>query len=276
MGDADRVLNETFEWPTGAVRWSRRGEGPPVVLCHGTPWSSFVWRKVASRLAATRTVYRWDMLGYGQSDQPDADVSLLEQGRILAALAAHWELESPDVVAHDFGGAVALRAHLLHGVALRSLALVDVVALRPWGSPFFRLVGEHPDVFTRLPERLHTALVREYVSGAAAHTLPVDVVDSLVAPWTGPTGQAAFYRQIAQASEQHTDEIESRLGGVRVPTLVVWGTEDAWIPVTVAHRLHAAISGSRIRLIDGAGHLVQEDRPDELSTVLAEWLDSGA
>ncbi|MFE4625053.1 hypothetical protein [Streptomyces mirabilis] len=66
-------------------------------------------------------------------------------------------LGQPLVVAHDFGGAVVLRAHLLHGARYRALALVDPVAPAPWGSPFFRLVGEHADVFERLPPALHGA-----------------------------------------------------------------------------------------------------------------------
>ena len=265
-------LAESYRWRTGTVRWARLGDGPPAVLCHGTPWSSFVWRDAAAHLAATNTVYVWDMIGYGQSDKPDADVSLGAQTDLFTALLDHWALESPHVVAHDFGGAVALRTHLLHDRAFASLALVDVVAMRPWGSPFFRLVGEHPDVFSRLPESLHRALVREYVSGATFDTMDGAVLDGLVAPWTGASGQAAFYRQIAQADERYTDEIEPRYGEIRVPTLVVWGGEDAWLPVDVAHRLRSAIPGSDLLVIEGAGHLVQEDRPDALRTHLTDWL----
>lgn len=270
----DWHLTEHYEWRTGTVRWTRLGDGPPVVLCHGTPWSSFVWRDTAAHLAATRTVYVWDMIGYGQSDKPDADVSLDTETELFTALLDHWGLERPDVIAHDFGGAVALRSHLLDGRAFRSLALVDVVAMRPWGSPFFRLVAEHPDVFSRLPEPLHRALVREYVSGAAFAPLDDDVLDGLVAPWTGADGQAGFYRQIAQADERYTDEIEPRYGEIRIPTLVVWGAEDRWIPVEIAHRLHAAIPGSELHLVDGAGHLVQEDRPETLRAHLTAWLAS--
>ena len=161
-------LAEEFDWRGSVVRWARNGDGPPVVLCHGTPWSSFVWRSTVDALRDHRSVYVWDMLGYGQSEMPDADVSLAVQGELLSALVEHWELERPDVVAHDYGGAVALRAHLLHGMRVNSLALVDVVALRPWGSPFFRLVHEHSAVFAVLPANLHEALLREYIAGASA------------------------------------------------------------------------------------------------------------
>lgn len=265
------ALPERFDHRGSTVRWGRFGDGPPVVLCHGTPWSSFVWRSLIDALQDDHTVYAWDMLGYGLSDKPDADVSLGVQGELLASLVDRWGLEAPDLVAHDYGGTVGLRAHLLEGVAVRSLTLVDVVALRPWGSPFFRLVADHAEVFAALPPNLHEALLREYIAGAGGPGLRADVLDALVAPWLDD-GQAAFYRQIAQADERFTAEAEARYGEIAVPTLIVWGTADAWIPVDRAWRLAAAIPGSTVELIEGAGHLVQEDAPTRLNDIIARWL----
>lgn len=263
----------TFEWRGRRVAWRRLGAGPPVVLCHGTPWSSWLWAPFAEALAERFAVHLWDMPGYGGSSK-DADhgVGLDVQGELLADLIAAWEIDAPHVVAHDIGGAVALRAHLLHGVAFGSLALVDVVALRPWGSPFFRLAAEHEAVFAALPGALHEGLVRAYVAGASAAGLAPEALDALVAPWLGDEDQAAFYRQIAQADEAHTAVLEPLLGAVTAPSLIVWGEDDAWIPVDRAHRLHAAIPGSELALIAGAGHLVHLDRPDALAAVLSEWL----
>lgn len=189
----------------------------------------------------------------------------------MSALIDHWGVARPDVVAHDYGGAVALRAHLLHGVEVRSLALVDVVALRPWGSPFFRLAAENAATFAALPANLHEALLREYISGASAPGLRPDVLDELVAPWLGE-GQPAFYRQVTQADGRFTAEIEPRYAEIDVPTLIVWGSEDYWIPPDRAQRLHAAIPNSILHYIDGAGHLVQEDRPAELTLAIYRWL----
>jgi pimeloyl-ACP methyl ester carboxylesterase len=266
-------LSERFDWRGSDVRWSRFGDGPPVILCHGTPWSSFVWRSVITALSDHRSVYAWDMVGYGQSDKPDDDVSLATQGQLLSALIDHWGINRPDVVAHNYGGAVALRAHLLHGMEVRSLAFVDVVALRPWGSPLFKLVVENAATFASLPANLHEALLREYISGASAPGLRPEVLDQLVAPWLGE-GQPAFYRQVAQADERYTAEIEPRYGEIDVPTLILWGAEDRWIPPDRAQRLHAAIPNSIVQYIDGAGHLVHEDRPAELTLSIYRWLQN--
>jgi pimeloyl-ACP methyl ester carboxylesterase len=271
------LLTETFRGASGDVRWGTIGEAgqEPVVLCHGTPFSSYVWRGIAQALADTDRyqVFVWDMPGYGESDMHTGqDVSLGAQGHVFAELLAHWGLEDPSVVAHDFGGAVSLRAHLLHGARYRALTLVDPVALAPWGTPSFRLLGRHAEVFEQLPPALHRALVREYVGSASGPGLHPTVLDRLVQPWLGEHGQPAFYRQIAQADQAHTDEIQGRYGEIGIPVLVCWGEEDGWIPLAKGRELAGLIPGARFEPIAGAGHLVQEDAPAELTAVLLDFL----
>ncbi|MFI1433531.1 alpha/beta fold hydrolase [Streptomyces lydicus] len=276
------LLDRTFRTASGdEVRWAVLGEEragvPAVVLLHGTPFSSYVWRGVARALAARHRVFVWDMPGYGASEKrAGQDVSLGAQARVFRELLGHWELTGeaarPAVVAHDFGGCVALRAHLLHGAHYARLALVDPVALAPWGSPTYRLLGAHPDVFGQLPPALHRALVREYLSSASGPGLHPAVLDRLAEPWCTEAGQPAFYRQIQQNDQRFTDEIQGRYGELGLPTLICWGAQDSWIPVAKGHELAARIPGAQLRLIEGAGHLVQEDAPAELTAALADFL----
>jgi pimeloyl-ACP methyl ester carboxylesterase len=269
------VLRERFATEEGEHAWDRLGEGPPVVLVHGTPWSSWTWRRIAPRLAERFSVHVFDLLGFGASDKrPGQDVSLAGHGARLAALLEHWRLERPALVAHDIGGATALRAHLLHGREVAALALADVVALAPWGSPFYRLVHDHEIVFEQLPAAIHEGVLRAYVGTAQPAPLDPEVEAALIAPWLGPAGQSAFYRQIAQGTQRDTDEFEPLLGSIGVPTLVVWGDADPWLPATLGAELAERIPGARLELLPGAGHLVQEDEPGELTRLLAEHLGS--
>jgi pimeloyl-ACP methyl ester carboxylesterase len=96
----------------------------------------------------------------------------------------------------------------------------------------------------------------------------------LVAPWLGEIGQGAFYRQIAEADQAYTDEIEPLYPSIDLPVLVVWGKEDTWIPVDRGERLARLIPGADLRVVDGAGHLIQLDQPVELATILHGWLAS--
>ncbi|USQ79912.1 alpha/beta hydrolase [Ornithinimicrobium faecis] len=270
------MLVEEFHWHGKVVRWGRSGSGLPVVFCHGTPWSSRVWQAVAASLVPEFTVYLWDMPGYGQSSKhPDHRVSLDVQGELFADLMEHWDLDAPHVVTHDIGGAVALRAHLLHDAPFRSLLLADVVALAPWGSPFFTLVREHADVFGALPQQIHLGALRAYLAGATHRGLTDEQESWLTEPWADEVGQAAFYRQIAQADQTHTDEIETLYPRLDLPVLIAWGTEDVWIPVDRAHRLQALIPGADLRLVPEAGHLLQLDQPEAVTGLVHQWL-SGA
>jgi pimeloyl-ACP methyl ester carboxylesterase len=266
-------LGRRFSWRGRAVAWEVLGSGPPVVFCHGTPWSAQLWAPFARALRREFSVYLWDMPGYGQSTKdPDHSVDLGLQGQLFADLLSEWRLDAPRVVAHDYGGAVALRAHLLHGAAYASLALVDVVALRPWGSDFFRLVRDNPEVFITQPAAVHRGALEAYLGTASHRGLTAEDLDMLTAPWLSAEGQRAFYQQIAEADERFTAEVEPRYGDIDIPVHVIWGAQDGWIPADRADRLAAAIPGSTAEIIDGAGHLIQLDAPVELAVALHRWL----
>ncbi|RWZ55359.1 alpha/beta fold hydrolase [Labedella populi] len=266
-------LTREIMWQGRSVKWDRHGAGPAVVLLHGTPWSSALWRPFADALSRRFTVYLWDMPGYGASSKdPSHAVDLGTQGQLFAFLLEQWGLHRPHVIAHDFGGAVALRARVLHGAAYASLCLVDVVALSPWGSPFFNLVKQNAEVFTQLPSAVHRGAIEAYIRGASHRGVRDDDLDMLVSPWLGEEGQGAFYRQIAEADERFTDEVEARYGTISEPVHIVWGAEDAWIPKDRADRLRAAIPHASVTLIQDAGHLIQLDAPAGLSAEITRWL----
>jgi pimeloyl-ACP methyl ester carboxylesterase len=273
----DWQVPETFTFDGQSVRHGIIGEGPPLVLVHGTPFSSYVWHRIAPLLAAHRRVHYFDLLGYGRSEMREGqDVSLGVQNRVLAALLDHWGLERPDVAAHDFGGATALRAHLLGGRDYRSLTLIDSVAVRPWGSPFVRHVRDHEAAFAKAPSYIHEAILQAYLRTALHRPLPDQELRPYLEPWLGGIGQPAFYRQIAQMDERHTDEVEHRYGEVRCPVQILWGEEDTWIPIERGRKLAAMIPDARFRPIGGAGHLVQEDAPEAIVAMLLAFLPTCA
>ena len=258
-------LPKSYDHEGREVRYGHVGEGPPMVVVHGTPWSSFNLRHLIRALSREYTVYFFDLLGYGQSSTAEGDVSLGVQNVVLDRLLDHWGLDDPIAVGHDFGGATVLRTHLLNGRPFRKIVLIDPVAVSPWGSPFFRHVNEHESAFSGLPDFIHEAVVRAYVQTAAFAPLDEATLDAIVHPWTGEQGKAAFYRQMAQADSRYTDEAQPLYPTITAPTLILWGREDGWIPLERGEELQGLIPGSVLRVIDGAGHLVIEEKPDVLS-----------
>ncbi|SDR27078.1 alpha/beta hydrolase [Pseudovibrio sp. Tun.PSC04-5.I4] len=247
------------------VKWGTIGVGPPLVAIHGTPFSSQVWRRIVPQLADRRTVYFFDLLGYGQSEMREGqDVSLGMQNKVMVALFKEWGFDRPDVLAHDFGGATALRAYYLDGLRYASLTIFDAVALVPWGSPFVQHVRKHEEGFSGMPDYMHRALLKAYLQTAVHNPLSDEAMDLYCAPWLGPVGQPAFYRQIAQMDQKFTEEIQASYSTLDCPVTVLWGENDTWIPYEKGESLAALISDRPCVPVPCSGHLVQEDRPEAI------------
>jgi pimeloyl-ACP methyl ester carboxylesterase len=258
--------------PVGEVAYEVFGEGPPVVLVHGTPVRSYLWRNIVPALAESHSVYAYDLLGYGESEKGEGqDVSIPVQARLLGELAEAWGLDAPAIAGHDIGGGIVLRAHLLEGVGFSRIAVLDAVVLTPWLSePRSSTwhVREYEEAYEAMPDHLFGAFFSAYL-GETNSNLGEEAFEVYLAPWRGEGGRRAFVRQALQFEERHTGEIEPWLGSVEVPVLVAWGEEDGWLDPSQAPRLREEIPGSELELISEAGHFVQEDAPEEIAKVLA-------
>ena len=266
-------LNRTVETLAGEVAYGIAGSGPPLILAHGWPWSSFSWHRVIPALSKSFTVHWYDMPGFGRSAMhPDRPTSLDVQGEVFAQMLRYFGAERPVVVAHDFGGAVTLRAHLLHGSDYDQLVLMNVVAVRPWGSEFFDHVGRHVDAFTGLPAHIHEGIVRAYIRGALKSEIAEDDFAALCSPWLSEEGQISFYRQFEQADERYTAEIEPMYSDLRCATHILWGEDDPWIPLARGRRLSKLMPSASFSTMPGVGHLPQLESPDIVCGELASAL----
>jgi pimeloyl-ACP methyl ester carboxylesterase len=256
-------LCQTFDFNGYSVAFDTLGEGDPVVLVHGTPFSSYVWRAIARELARDYKVYLFDLLGYGQSEKSaEQDVSLGVQNVLFAALLNFWGVERPKVIAHDFGGATVLRAHLLNGCDYDRLLLVDPVATAPWGSPFVLHIRNNEAAFAGVPDYIQRAILQAYIRGAIHRPISDAELEPYLTPWLGRLGQPAFYRQIALMDQKYTDKVQDRYGQFRCPVKLLWGIEDQWLPIERGRKLAAMIPGCELVEVPGSGHLMQEDAPE--------------
>ena len=165
------------------------------------------------------------------------------------------------MIAHDIGGAVALRALLLEGARYADLTLVDAVGCGDWGTGLFRLVRENAHLFEQLPVYAHEALAESHLRFASHSGYRPDVLAAHLDPWRGEEGRAAYYRQYRQLEQAATDEFQHLLGSVPVPTRIIWGREDGFLPPPFAEQLHALIPHSELHWVEGAGHATPEDAP---------------
>ena len=258
-------LNENFLFRDQKIAWGSLGQGQPIILVHGFPWSSQVWRNIAPILARDKKVFYFDMLGTGRSEMHnDQIVSEDVQSDLLAALISHWSLEKPAIVGHDFGGLATLRAHFINGVEYSKAYLFNCVALLPSGSPFYAHVAHHEAAFAGLPEYAHEALLNAYIQTAAHYPLRDEAKNIYMKPWMTPHGQKAFYRQIAQADTNNINEVQKLYQTTPFEIHMAWGEKDSFIPLSRGRKLQDKLSAKSFTPIPNASHIVQEDAPEAL------------
>ncbi|MEJ2886444.1 alpha/beta fold hydrolase [Actinomycetospora aeridis] len=267
------ALRDRVALPTGTIAVDVLGAdrpGVPVVLTHGTPSWSYLWRHVAPALAVDRPVHLWDLPTYGDStgDRPSID----GHARTLAALIDHWGLDAPVLVGHDIGAATTLRAHLVHGAPARALVLVDAAVLSPWVTGATQHVRAHLDTYRETPNHLFAAMITAHVRTTVAGTLDAAAERAYLDRYAGPEGQQRYLDQVAGFTEEHTRDVVARLGEITVPTEVVWGEEDAWIPLAAGVALRNALPGAQLRVVPGAGHFLPEEASDTLIDHLRRFL----
>lgn len=215
------------------------------------------------------------MLGCGASEKRDGQiVDESCQSDLLAALIAHWELDAPTVIAHDFGGLAALRAHFLNDVDYGRLILIDAVGVLPSGSPFYAHVARHEEAFANVPDYVHEALFRAYVQKATHYPLREEAMQIYLQPWTGQAGKAAFYRQIGQSSDTNIAEVEQKYKPPGFDVDVIWGRHDTFIPLDQARQLEKMLGAKSFQVIENAAHIVHEDAPEALVGALSTLLYS--
>jgi pimeloyl-ACP methyl ester carboxylesterase len=268
-------LRERASVAGGVVAHDRFGHGPPLVLVHGTPTWSFLWRRIVPLLASRFEVYVFDLLGYGDSEKNESQgLSIAAQTGVLIELLDVWGLKQPAVAGHDIGGAIVLRANLIEGRTFAKIALIDSVVYNPWLTPTTVHIKSHLDTYQTMPVHIYEQVVRAHIRTAVGRPLDEETLAGYMAPWTGRDGQRAYFRKIAQFDEADTAVLEPLLAKITAPTLILWGSSDGWIAPSVANRLHRAIPGSRLSMIDGAGHFCPEDAPEPVAHQLIDFFQA--
>nr|WP_321981937.1 alpha/beta hydrolase [uncultured Cohaesibacter sp.] len=257
------------------------GQGEPVVLVHGTPSSSLIWRKMLPQLVeAGYQAHMYDMLGYGQSErplEPEVDTSISGQVPVLETLLEHWQLGQFHLIGHDIGGGVAQRFALFHPDQVKSLTLIDSVSFDSYPSRRTRQqLAMGLEALIRAPADEHRAHFREWLLSAvedrqAMRDGPLNAYLEMI---TGPIGQGSFFQHQARHYDPcHTMEIADRMHELgRIPVKLIWGAQDAWQTVEMAERLRQSIPGSSLDIIEGAGHFSPEDQPDAIAQSLISFL----
>lgn len=253
-----------------SVAWDVLGDGPPVVLVHGFPTSSFLWRRVAPTLAALgHRVFVLDLPGFGASTRREGQRLWFDgQAEVLAQLMSSWALDSPALVGHDMGAGVAISTVVRGGVAVRHLTLVDAAVVAPSVTGATRHVMEHLPAYRSMPAATWAPLVRHKLTTATRLPMADDVLRAHQSPWIGAEGQDAYLRFVEQIDDAAVATAFDDLSRVTVPSTVIWGEEDTWLPVGQAFQVAGQLRAAELHLVPGGGHFLPEDAPGAVARLI--------
>jgi len=271
------------------------GAGRPIVFVHGLGSSGYIeWRFTLPRFARSHRVFAPDLPGFGRSDKPRGEsYGIPFFARTLDRYVEGRRLKGVDLVGTSMGGRVALEIALKYPERVRRLVLVDALGLgRPSVQFYYPLmllprVGE--TVLGGMREALRWApgpLIRRVASryigarGDLEKTMDDDYLRDLREMYQErgyPEAYLATVRSMANFRWMVGElDVARKLEGLKVPLLIIWGANDPLFPVEQAIRAHGRLPGSRLVVIEGAGHTPQAERPDEFNRHLAGFLKNSA
>jgi pimeloyl-ACP methyl ester carboxylesterase len=264
-----------------------RGKGRPVVALHGFLATLESWRGLAQQVTG-REVWLFDLKGHGASPCPaDGKYTVQDHADLVVAAILKEDLRGVTLVAHSFGGGVALLvaiALIKEGKGrLASLILIDSLALPQGLSGWSRLLRSvWPLAYGSVPlfalSRTAAVLaVRLALRIICRH--PENVTEASIQAYVGNLTQPPRASALIQTGKNITEAnyagIKESLNMIDVPTLIVWGRQDPLVPLEPSSgALHNGIKGSKLLVVDDCGHIAHEERPipllDEIAAFIAQ------
>jgi pimeloyl-ACP methyl ester carboxylesterase len=266
------------------VGYRMEGEGPVILLIHGIAGSSSAWRDVMPELARRYTVIAPDLIGHGQSAKPIGDYSLGAYASGLRDLLRVLGLTKASIVGQSFGGGVAMQLAYQHPDCCERLVLVDSGGLGrevSWMLRFMTLPASEylmPVLFPSFVRERGNDISR-MLHRRGIRMAGVAEMWRSYASLTESVNRQSFIRTLRSVIDpggQTVSALDRLYLAGEIPTMIVWGDRDSIIPVSHAYAAHQAIPGSRLEIIEGAGHFPHVEAPERFLEVLIDFLETTA
>jgi pimeloyl-ACP methyl ester carboxylesterase len=250
------------------LRYLEAGSGPPLVLVHGLASNALQdWGRLVAPLARRYHVYAPDLPGFGRSERPaDADYSIPMQVEALRAFLGAVGVSRARVAGISMGGWIVARLAGEHPELVERLVVVAPAGMRPDDSapiPAEVLLPRDEAGVRRL-----IATIRHKPPASPSFLVRDILAERLREEW--------IVRRALESMRPGKDWLNGTLARAEMPVLIVWGKQDALLPVAYAAPLQAEFKHATLRVLDGCGHVPMADCPQEFDAVMTAFLAGDA
>ncbi len=261
--------------------WQAGDTGSPVILLHGIGCSVLEWVHNIEALAAQHRVFALDLLGAGLTDKPTGETySLRQLAQFILDFMTAKGIQEAHLAGNSLGGRLALECAAIAPKRVTSLVLVDPAGMQERETLLeFRLatlplLGE---VFTK-PTLLGTKMLWRKAFADPDTFVTEHMVATKVALARLPGAQAAFLKTLRGFLNfqgflpEPVAELHAALPGIHIPTLVLWGAQDQFVPAAHAEVLRRMLPTVEVQIWDHCGHAPQIECAQRFNTVVAQFL----
>ena len=244
------------------IAYALTGVGSPAVLLHGWACNRRFWRRQIAHLESSHRVLALDFRGHGESGALNSSCTIDQLAEDVHVLLGRLQLSPAVIIGHSMGGMVAQQLAIEHPGDVSGLVLVTTMASDP----------DHHLISARIADRSRNtgyraafleSFPRWFVPGSDPKIVDWVRTEMLATPEPVALGLVSHYRHL---------DLRSRLPSIGVPCLVIGARGDASTPATNSEAIARLIPGAELRIIDGAGHFVQLERPDEVDDAIQGFL----
>lgn len=253
------------------------GHGRPLLLLHGLGASTFTWRNLIPDLARSHRVIAIDLKGFGKSEKPFTNAyTPYDHANLVLDFVRRRGLKNLTIVGHSYGGAigmlVTLRLNETSPGRVRDLILMNAPTYRQPGTTFVKFMNAPIVPYAALlltPPEISTWLSLDEVQ---ASKLSYEEVRGYAAPFYDPAARHALITTARRIEPHDIDRLTQKYPEVRQPALIIWCENDRTVPVETGIRLAKALPRAHLKVLDGCGHVPQDERPETVLRLMNSFL----